>query len=132
MRSLSDTIRKLAKSITAQPDPNADPGELFKQVRPLLVKMGIVNMVDRMKTRLEPGQTQKNNSLYCILLRRNAELLPDTIERLRRNNEFFRSIKWTSKALEVYVWYPYTAPATETPAAPKPGVPPAATPIAPR
>ena len=128
-------LKKIAENIiNAQPapaptapatDPNDDPEALYQQVRPLLTKMGLQNMADRMKTRIEVGQSQGKNSLYCILLRRNSEIVPDTIERIKRSNDFFSSIKWTSKAMEVYVWNPYTSP-TEAPT--RPGIPPAAPP----
>jgi len=125
MYMISESVRRLAKRVTAQPaaDPNEDPMELFGQVRPLLVKMGLANMADRMNTSLVTGQSQGKNSLYRILLRRNSEIIPDTIERIKREIKSLQAIKWTSKAIEVYVWCPYVTPAEEAPVTPKPGAP---------
>jgi hypothetical protein len=131
MESLTRTLYALAQQITSAQE---DPDELFEQVRPLLVKMGLANMSDRTKTKLIPGQVKGKNSLYCILLRRNAVINADVIDHIKRNEDFLDSIVWNAKAIEVYVWYPYAPPATQeaAPAAPRPGVPPAATPLTPR
>ena len=136
MQHLSDFLRRMALPVAAPAipaatpakpaDPNDDPEELFEQVRPLLVKMGLSNMADRMNTKIVTGQTQGNNSLYCVLLRRNSVITPDTVERIKRNSEFLKSINWTAKALEVYVWFPYVAPEAKT------ETKPAVTPMAPK
>jgi hypothetical protein len=101
-------------------DPNKDPQYLFQQVRPLLSKMNLANMTDPSKTQIETGKTNKTgDSLYCITLRRAATITDDQIERIKRLETNFESIQWTSLAIVVYVWYPFTPKAQAiTPGAP--------------
>jgi len=131
--SISDYLRKIALAPApagpAGPAPTLDtePAELFKQVRPLLQKMGLQTMVDRSKTTLMPGQIQGPNSLYNLILRRNAQLTKTEIERIKRNIDYLNVIQWDPKAITVQLWWPYTPPeqtgAPAIPPAPAPGVP---------
>jgi hypothetical protein len=118
--SLAKPLRDLAK-IIAQDDPNDDPQGLFRQIRPLLSKMGIATMTDASKTELVPGKIKKEDSLYKITLRRGAQLTEDIIEKIKRQGDNFETMQWSSQALEVYLWYPYKAPQE----AEAPGTPPA-------
>jgi hypothetical protein len=110
MNNISDFIKKLSRSLIAQ-DPNEDPQELYRQVRPTLNNLGIANITDRNRTQLIVGQTQGDDSLYKIVLRRDAEIDDNVIKRLNRNIKKVKEIKWSSQAIEVLVWAPYTAPA---------------------
>lgn len=116
----ADVLRRLAM-ILAQDDPNDDPQELYRQVLPLLRRMGIDNMADRSKTEIVPGRTEGDKSLFKITLRRNAVITDDTIERLKRFDDNFEDLRWSAAAMELYVWWPYEAPQEATPA----GAPPA-------
>ena len=111
--SVSNQLRTLAGVlIQAQDNPNDDPRDLFAQVRPLLTKMGIANISDAGNTKLQIGSTDaKGNSLYTILLRRTASISTDIIDRIKRNEANLKEILWTSKGMEVNVWWPYTAAA---------------------
>jgi hypothetical protein len=95
-------------------NPNDDPQELFNQVLPLVRRMGINNMVDRNRTQIIPGRTRNEDSLFKIVLRRNAEFDPETIARINRNSDNLEVIQWSAQAIEVYVWWPYEAPPGET------------------
>jgi hypothetical protein len=136
MNSFSDTIRALVQTmkLAVAPmalDPNDDPAELYKQVRPLLVKMGLSNLTDKGKLQLVEGMTQGLNSQYQVCLRRGAVIDKDIITRIKRNESYFEKIVWDSRAIQVFVWYPYKPPeAAKTPAAP--GIPPAVAPMAPK
>lgn len=110
IQRLSDVIRLAAYKL-AQDDPNNDPNDLYRQLRPLLTLMGLANIINRGKTKLELGQTQGKDSLYCVLIRRENSITPDIIARIRRNDKQFNYIKWNEEGLEVYLWYPYKAPA---------------------
>jgi hypothetical protein len=135
MKPLSDLIRVFVQSLkqAAAPtalDPNDDPAELYKQVRPLLVKLGLSNFTDKGKLQLVEGMTQGPNSQYQVCLRRGAVIDKDIISRIKRNESFFEKIIWDSRAIQVFVWYPYKAPeVTKAPVVP--GIPPAAAPMAP-
>jgi hypothetical protein len=116
--SVAQSIKDLAGIIAA--DPNDDPNDLFRQIRPLLSKMGIANMSDPSKTELVPGKTQGKNSLYKVTLRRGAQITPTEIDRIKREEKALESAQWSEKAIEFYLWYPYKAPEE----APAPGTPP--------
>jgi len=88
----------------------AEPQELFRQIRPLLTKLQITTMADAGKTELVEGKIEGENSLYKIVLRRNAQLDGNVIERLKRNEKNFSLIQWSTQALELYLWWPYTVP----------------------
>jgi hypothetical protein len=125
MKCFSEIFRVVAgRVIQAQPetDPNDDPQELFKQVRPLLNKLALGALTEASKTELMIGQTKGKNSLYCIQLRRTTSITPDTIDRIKRNEDNFDSIRWSSKAMQLYLWWPYETPA-ETPGAVPPPAP---------
>lgn len=96
-------------------DPNEDPDELYRQIRPLLTKMNLQNIIINNKTRLVMGQTQKTDSLYCVQIRRERQITSDTIERIKRNISNFNYMQWTDKAIEIYLWWPYKAPEEKTP-----------------
>jgi hypothetical protein len=113
----------VSRFVQAQPNPNDDPNYLFGQIRPLLGKLQMANMCQNNKTKLMIGQTRKDESLYCVLLRRQAQITKDTIERLKRNDDQFEYIIWTAAGLEMYLWWTYVSP--EQAAAPRTGpVPP--------
>jgi hypothetical protein len=122
--SISKPIRDLATRLAV--DPELDPNELFRQIRPLLSKMGIANFSDASRTELVTGKTRKTDSMYKITMRRNAIISSDTIDRIKRNENNFESMQWSSQAIEIYLWYPYKpkeeAVAPGTP--PTPNVPP--------
>jgi hypothetical protein len=124
MRKKSDLLKDLSRIIESADIPGATPAEkpdeVFAQVRPLLTKMGLINMTDRTKTAIIQGQVQKKNSLYQIVLRRNAQITKDTIDRIKRNEENLNVIQWSARAIEVQVWWPFNptpnaAPAPEQP-----------------
>lgn len=125
MKTITESIRKLSKLLIAQ-DPNDDPQELFRQVSPVLSRMGIKNMADRNKTELMEGKTKGDDHLYKITLRRNAQITDDQINRLKREDDAFEALQWSSQAMEVYVWAPYAPPAEEegAPTPAEPGAPP--------
>jgi len=110
---LSDTLRQAAVLLIAQ-DPNDDPRYLFQQVRPTLSAMQLANIADAGKTELVAGQTDpKGNALYKVLLRRNAEVTPDIIDRIKRESKSLNVIKWSSAGMEAYIWATYTPPVAE-------------------
>jgi hypothetical protein len=110
---LSNVIRAYALRI-AQEDPNDDPNELYRQIRPLLTLMGLSNLINKQKTLLEIGQTQGKDSLYCVLLRRENALPPEIITRIYRNIKQLHSIQWDAQGMKIYIWYPYVAPTDTT------------------
>ena len=122
--SISKSIRDLATRLAV--DPELDPNELFRQIRPLLSKMGIANFADPSRTEIVPGKTQKENSMYKITMRRNAILSADIIDRIKRNEHNFESLQWSSQAIEMYLWFPYKAKeqAVTQGTPPTPNVPP--------
>jgi len=109
--SVSGAIRHIAIKI-AQGDPNKDPRYLYDQINPLLSKMpSIKSMVDRTKIELKPGITDaKGNSYYNILLRRNAILMWDDLDKIRRQKDNFGDIEWSAKGISLNLWWPYEAP----------------------
>jgi hypothetical protein len=126
MKTVAESIRKLSTLIEAQ-DPIEDkPNNIYRQVHPLAIKIGISNMVDRSKTEIIEGMVQGTNSLYRLILRRNAQLTKDVIERIKRNEDYFNVIQWSAKAMEVQLWWPYESPEEKkAPPAPRTGIPPA-------
>jgi hypothetical protein len=116
--SIARPIRDLV-GIMAADDPNDNPNDLFSQIRPLLSKMGLANKADPSKTELVPGKTQGKNSLYKIVLRRNAQLKENEVDRIKREEKALESIQWSAESIDVYLWYPYKAPEVATP----PGTP---------
>jgi len=132
-KSFSDLIRGLSQKMSAAPvalDPNDDPAELYKQVRPLLTKMGLSNLTDRGKLQLVEGATLGKNSQYQVCLRRGAVIDKDVIARIKRNESFFEKMIWDSRAIQVFVWWPYQS--LEETKTPTPGIPPAVLPTAPK
>ena len=128
MKLITDALRIAARNLIAappEPDVNQDPQELFKQIRPLLNKLALGALADASKTTLMTGQTKGKNSLYCVYLRRGTEITPDILNRLKRNEDFFDSLKWSAKAMMLYLWWPYSTPAVPgAPAVPAaPGAP---------
>ena len=116
MELISGLIRTIARIAAA--DPNDDPQDLFQQVRPLLSKVALATQADASKTELEVGKTQGKNSLYCVYLRRGAIISKDILNRLKREEDNFNSIKWSSKAIMLYLWWPYKVPEDTGPTAP--------------
>lgn len=95
-------------------DPNEDPSYVLDQVRPLLMKMKLYNMVDKGKdARIEVGDSNlpapagKEIRLYHVILKRLAEISLEQIENIKRNDKWFHKMVWTSQAMELYVWYEY-------------------------
>jgi hypothetical protein len=112
LERLSDSLRRVATLILAQ-NPNDDPQYLFKQVRPLLSSMRLANIADAGKTELIVGKTDpKGNSLYQVLLRRTAEITPDIIDHIKREEKNLEYIKWSSNGMEACVWEKYVPPET--------------------
>ena len=142
MKIKSDLLKKLSRIIESAATPGATlsaptdekPNDIFEQVRPLLMKMGLNNMIDRTKTQIVEGQAQGSNSLYSLTLRRNAQITKNEIERIKRNEDYLNVIQWSAKAIEVQVWWPYKTPAERaTPTRPGiPTVPPGAPPAPPK
>ena len=118
LKPIADLIRVIAQPISEK------PAEIFEQVQPLMMKMGLANLSDRSKVQIIPGKSQGGNSLYSIMLRRNARIVPDTIDRIKRNSDYLNVIQWNAKAIEVQVWYPYKPPEGAVPEVPA-GAPPA-------
>ena len=125
--SIYKPLQDLARVLAAAGDPNEDPQELFRQIRPLLSKMNIANIADASKTELVVGRTRKDESLYKIVLRRSAQITEDIIERIKRQGNYFESMQWSAKALELYLWYPYVNKLEESAPTPTPGTPPTPT-----
>lgn len=118
--SIAGPIRELAR-VVAQGNPNEDPQELFRQIRPLLSKMGLAVIADASRTEIVVGKQRKNDSLYKVTLRRIAQISGDNIERMKRYVDNFESMQWSAKALELYLWYPYKSAeedSSKTPSAP--------------
>lgn len=112
--SLADQIRYFAHSIKYAQNPNDDPQGLFNQIDDNLSKMGLKNLADRNQTQLIIGKTNtKKENMYRILLRRQAEINSGIIEKIKREDDTFETMKWNSKGIEVFVWGPYTPPAEE-------------------
>lgn len=105
----------ISKYLSAQNNPNDDPQYLWGQIRPTLGRMGINNICQNNKTQLVVGETEGDNSLYRILLRRQAQIDSDIIDRLRRQKDNLKYIIWSNDGIVVYVWAPYIAPAAEAP-----------------
>lgn len=118
MECLSKKLKIMARLLTAQPetDPNQDPQNLFQQIRPLLNDLALGALTEASKTSLMIGKTKGKNSLYCVMIRRTTSITPDIINRIKRNEDNFDSIKWSAKAMELYLWWPYQTPVeTQTP-----------------
>jgi hypothetical protein len=113
--SITKPLRSLVKILIAQDDPNDDPNELFRQIRPLLSKMGLANIADPSKTELVPGKTKGKESLYKIVLRRSAQIGQKEIDRIKREEKALETVQWSEKAIEFYLWHPYIAPEKATP-----------------
>jgi hypothetical protein len=135
MKNIAHFLKVSVQRILEAQDPIEDkPSEIFAQVRPLLIKMGLSNMTDRSKVGIIEGQTQGDNSLYRVVLRRQAQITSDTIDRIKRNEAYLNLIQWSAKAMEVQVWWPYESPSEKAaPVQTRPGVPkmPTAIPSAP-
>jgi hypothetical protein len=130
-KNIANLILDLSHKIAQEPIEDK-PSEIFAQVRPLLVKMGLQNMADRSKIEIIEGMTQGNNSLYRVVLRRIAQITSDTINRIKRNEDYLNVIQWSQKAIEVQVWWPYQSPVEKAAPAPaRPGVPQATPPAPP-
>ena len=123
--SISEKIRRFAQMVMALGE---DPMDLYKQIRPLLSKLQLSAAIQNDKIKLIPGEARKDDSLYCVTVRRKFMLTPDHIERLKRNIAFLNYIAWNQNGVELYLWYPYVAPEQATPN-PKPLAP--GTPVAP-
>lgn len=106
--------RKIAAKFLYAYDPNDDPQYLWGQIRPTLGRMGLSNICQNSKTQLVIGETEGDNSLYRLVLRRQAQIESDTIDRLRRERNSLKYITWSNDGIIVYVWAPYVAPAAET------------------
>jgi len=90
-------------------NPNDDPNEIFEQARPILSKMNLANDADKGKTELVLGKTRGADSYYKVVLRRNAVIDADKIDRIKRNMKNFDMIEWTATSMCVYIWWPYKA-----------------------
>lgn len=101
---------KFVHALPVQDDPNKDPLYLFSQVRPLLDKLRMANVCINNETQLVTGQTRKNESLYCVYIRRQAKIIPDIINRIKMNLDQFEYIVWNEKAIEIYLWWTYVPP----------------------
>ena len=121
---LTNIMKALASVMVQAQNPNEDPMVLYAQVRPLLVKMGLNNIVIPNKTELMLGKTQAKNSNYCVLLRRQAEIDSVIVDRIKRVEKNLDKIVWDTAGIKIYVWWPYKPPA-------EPGVPPPAAPAGP-
>lgn len=108
-----------AKFIVAQ-NPNDDPQYLWGQVRDTVRRMGLSTMCQNNKTELVIGVTEKDNSLYKIVLRRQTEIDSDIINRLRRESDNLKNISWSNNGIVMYVWAPYVAPEGEINETPTP------------
>ena len=107
LRSLSAALRYTALRMAA--DPNDDPNDLYKQLRPILTKMNIHGKVDRSKTVITEQTDDKKNRLYRVQMRREQQLSDKEIERINRERDSFEKIDWDPKGLMIYIWAPYTA-----------------------
>jgi hypothetical protein len=95
--------------------------ELYAPLRPILNKMGIKSNVIQ-DIELYGEVAQKDMRLFCILLRRQADIDWDTIVRLRMNGaDYYKSMIWDSKGIHLYIYGPYKAP-EEEPGTIKPGI----------
>jgi len=115
IKQLKKTLAKkvVSRYLLAQDNPNDDPQYLWGQVRSTLSKMGIANICQNNKTQLVIGESQKDNSLYRIVIRRQSEINPDTIDRIKRHNDSLKSITWSNEGIIFYVWAPYISPTPE-------------------
>lgn len=115
----ASTLRKIALNLKIAQNPNNDPQYLTHQVRPVLTSMGLQSIVQNNKTQLVIGKTRKNDSLYEVLMRREAVIDGDIIKRINRNVDSLERIEWSGEAIKIYLWAPYVAPAG---APEKPGI----------
>lgn len=105
----------VAKFLSAEDNPNDDPQYLWGQVRPTLGKMGVANICQNNKTQLVIGESDKDMSLYRVPIRRQSEIDPDTINRIKRQSDSLKHIIWSNDGIIFYVWAPYISPVPETP-----------------
>lgn len=105
--SLANVLRSILSY-----DPNDDPNALYRQIRPILVKMGIANKVNRPKTEIMEDTNKKGDRLYKIILRREDTLTDNEITRMKRLEDNFEDLKWSQAGVEIYLWAPFKAPQT--------------------
>ena len=104
LERLSFSVYQIAKLIQAQDE---SPMDLFALVRPILSKMGIANVVQNNKTAVTGETNPKKERLYQILLRRDAIITDDIINRIKRNEEAFERMgRSKSGEMEIYIWGP--------------------------
>lgn len=122
IKELKKTLARnvISRFLSAQDSPNDDPQYLWGQVRPTLGKMGIANICQNNKTQLVIGESDKDKSLYKVVIRRQSEIGPDTIDRIKRQSDSLKNIIWSNEGIVFYVWAPYISP---TPEAPEEGAP---------
>lgn len=124
-KPLADAIRDAAGKLAA--DPNDDPQDLYRQVRPLLNTLRLANVVQNNKTRLMPNTTNsKGLQQYMVTLRRLSPINFDILKRLYAEKDSWDTISWNAEGICIYLWYEYKAPEVTGPAGPTaPGMTPA-------
>lgn len=124
MKRKSDLIRDFVKSILALAPaaPGTDtttqykPTELWDMVLPVLKSMQLHNLASSKKsmTQVHLDQSRgENERLYEIYLDRASVITPKVIERIKLHEKDFHSMKWSSQAIQVFVWGNYINPETK-------------------
>jgi len=109
--SIADHLRRISQE--------ADPQDLFRQVRPMLSRMKLHNLVERRKTALESYPDRTGEAVYRVTIRRNDKIEDDQIAGINREVESFEGLMWTNDGMVAYVKAPYEAPPAEEPGTPE-------------
>jgi len=99
-------IKAAATTILSAPnDPNEDPMKIFGTIRPILTKMGIVNLLIPNKTNYIAGDVnpQKLNK-FEVMFRRERQISREILDRLKRNEANFESLQWNAQGMIMTIW----------------------------
>lgn len=97
-------MKALAYRIAAD-DPNKDRNELFRTIRPTLTKFQIQNLLIPNKTEYIPGETNSQKlSKFEVTFRRQNPITKDIINRIKRNEDYFESLRWNSQGMIMTIW----------------------------
>jgi len=116
---ISAHMKAIAFSLLkAQDEQKLDPLELFRNIQRTLYKMGVrPSMILQPQTKIIEGEVKKGLSLFQVTFRREADVTDDTIDRIKRNKENFKSIEWNPKGMVLTLWAPYKKDENQVPTA---------------
>ena len=115
LKSITGNLRDFVSCIKTAQEPTYT--DFYAQLRSLLTKLGINNLIIRNKIEMIPGQVKDNKVLYKVPFRRESEVQDNELKRMTRNKDDVEKINWTNKGMEIYLWAPAPemAPTTTEP-----------------